>query len=396
MKIKAKPEILDTNINLADFEFYKECEREFYREKFIDKNNSESNFNFIPIYNFIKKDKFDDMKKQNSVYYNDSISEPSKSDYEALKNVVVLDVLEIDDDIVIEGQKKITQFLSRLENIVEYLKYNYNDIRLDRTILDIKFVIDFNEKVFCDYFKTNLSINDKDLFNDIKKSIKESFKDIKISNIIYYNLKPIVYSKNYEFNLNSYLYIIDKQDYYIQSDSKRKLLNEKFLIIKKKSKQVDFLRFYYSLTTKINNQKIILNAQFYYYENQYDKFCEWIKIKGIKNLLCDFYIIDALFLNNKNIFCKNMLCKYYNANITDYNFTQSFCANLNCKFYDIDYLKFKNCQVPSIIYSIIDNFEIDFLFGLMLCLKSSENNLKGITYHHLILKNKLIKDIVKD
>ncbi|KAM0673633.1 hypothetical protein GVAV_003010 [Gurleya vavrai] len=385
VKMKVNHIKMDKNENLTFIKFDKDSENEYYNEKFKDKNYILPNFNFMPIYNFIKKDKFDDMKKRSSVYYNDSISEPSKSDYEALENVVVLDVLELDDDIVIDGQKKITRFLSYLKKIVEYWNSNYEYLRLD------KIMIDFNENFVFEKFKTNLSINDKDVFVNIKKYLKESFKDSVISNMFDYNFKPIVYSKNYEFDSNSNLDIIDKQRFFIQSDLKKKY---EFISLKNINQNC-FLRFNYILTTNINNQKIILNVQFYFYENHYNKFCEWIKITGIKNLLCDFYEIDVLFLNNNNIFCKNILCKYYNKNDNEYNYTQSFCSNINCRFYNIKYLKFKNCQVPFAIYNIINSFEIDFLFGLMLCLKSSKNILIGITCHHLILKNKLIEDIVK-
>ncbi|KAM0675623.1 hypothetical protein GVAV_000991 [Gurleya vavrai] len=394
-QIEFKQESSNTGINLSDIEFYKDSEHEYFKEKFSKNTKIEPNFNFMPIYNFIKNDEFDDMKKQNSVYYNDFISESSRSVYEALENIVVLDVSKLYNDEVIDGQKKITQFLIHLEKIVEYWNLKYNYLGLNRSIHNVNLTLDSNEKILCEKFKTNLSINDMDVLINIKKFLEESFKDSIISNEIYYNSKPIEYSKNYEFDSNFNLDCIYKQSFCIQSDSKRKKTNEIVTPKKNKLKQNYFLRFYYTLTTNIDNQKIILNAQFYYNEYSCGKFCKWINNIGFKNFLCDFYEIDALYINDNYYICKNMLCKYYNKNDTDVKYKQSFCANINCKFYVIKYLKLKDCQVLSTIYSIMNNFEIDFIFGLILCIKSSENILKGITYQYLISNNKLIKDIIE-
>ncbi|KAM0675991.1 hypothetical protein GVAV_000771 [Gurleya vavrai] len=339
-----------TDENIKNIKFYKECEEKYFNQILINKNETIIGDNYLPIFNLIsnKNDKYLNTDTI-GIYYNDLISNQNIITYDRQKNIVVLNVFNKKCDELNDGQNKINDFFLRLKNILKLCFFNTINSRNDYFVLDTNFKIDFNEKIIFKKFKTNILINDTVAIFKIKNNLEKIFNACEISDAIYYDFKPLIYTEKYSFDSLVNLAFIDKQNQFDEID----ILKEKKNFL---SAQIydspNFFRFFYTIKKKINNEEIIYNAQFYYFENYFDVFRNWAANIDIKKL--GF----------------NKLKLYFDGEI--------------------------KTELDTCIQEILDKINVTLLFGLVLNKKYRLNIIKGICYNFFLTKDLIFRRLVKD
>ncbi|KAM0674184.1 hypothetical protein GVAV_002258 [Gurleya vavrai] len=337
-----------TDKDIKNIKFNNECEEKYFNQNCKKKYDTATDDDYLPIYNLVIHKKINPFFTNSKfIHYIDPISNQNSTTNNQGKNIVKLYVLNQKCDEVIDGQKKINNFLLRLKNVIKLCFLNTINFRNDNFIFDTNFRIDFDEKIIAKKFMTNFLINDTEAVYKIKNNLQNFFKDFEISDAKYYDFKPTIYCENYSFDSTVSLAFIDKQ---IHHDEIEFLNIENDITNAKKYYSPNFLRFFYTIKKNFNNEEIIYNAQFYYFENYYNVFRNWAaKI--------DLTKIDY-----------NKLKLYFDGELKK---DLGFCVK-----------------------EIFDKINVTLLFGLVLNKKFRKNIIKGICYNFLIQKDLIIRSLV--
>ncbi|KAM0674188.1 hypothetical protein GVAV_002262 [Gurleya vavrai] len=339
-----------TNENNKKIKFNKKCEKKYFNQILNNEYQTVKSDDYLFLFNLISyknEDYLNDDTKY--LYYNDPILNQNTTTYDRQKNIVVLNVFNKKCDELNDGQNKINDFFLRLKNILKLCFFNTINSRNDYFVLDTNFKIDFNEKIIFKKFKTNISINDTEAIFKIKNNLEKIFKTCEISDVIYYDFKPLIYTEKYSFDSLVNLAFIDKQNQFDEIDilkEKKKFLSAKIY------DSPNFYRFFYTIKKKINNEEIIYNAQFYYFENYFDVFRNWAANIDIKKIGFD----------------KLKLC--FDGEI--------------------------KTELDTCIQEIFDKINLTLLFGLVLNKKYRLNIIKGICYNFFLTKDLILRRLVKD
>ncbi|KAM0674185.1 hypothetical protein GVAV_002259 [Gurleya vavrai] len=334
--------------DLKNIEFNKKCEQKFFNTKFFNKSKTVSDDDYLSILNLIpyKNDKNLDTDTKGIFYINPKLNQ-NNTKINQCENIVKFYVCNQNYGVVNDGQKKMNNFLLRLKNVFKFYFTNTKNYRNDDFIFDTNFRIDFFEKIIGKKFLTNILIDDTEAIYKIKNYLQKIFKDAEISNVIFYDFKPTIYTIYYNFESNASLASIDKQN---QIENFKFLNKKNDLTGANIYDSTNFFRFFYTIKKKLNNEDIIFNAQFCYFENYFDTFRNWaaeIDIKKLDYKILKFYFGKSIEINSEIL-----------------------------------------------IQKIFYEFNVNLLFGLVFNKTYRKNIIKGICYNFLILKNLIIRPLV--
>ncbi|KAM0675376.1 hypothetical protein GVAV_001202 [Gurleya vavrai] len=308
-----KNSIFNIDKKIENIKFARKGERLFFNQKLKNKYEILENDDNILIINLmINKRSFHLQKELKGVYYNDPTSNQNNANFDDFKNIAILNVLNKKCDEVNVGQKNSHDFFLRLKNIFKSFFFNPLNIRNDIFVLDTNFLIDYNEKLIAKKLLKNILINENDAKNKIKNCLIEIFKNSEISDAMFYDFKPLIYTENYNFDSTKSVAFIDKQNQCVSfefNEEKSKLLSANSYDIS------CFLRFFFIIKKKFKNKDILFYAQFYYFEDHFKIFCDWAEKVDIKKLYFENFGNEIIYGFTANLLFGLVLNEKYRMNI---------------------------------------------------------------------------------